>query len=327
MCKVTVKVVQRRGGAFEAEHAFDAMLCDAEGRVLHQVGENLVTTFRSSAKPFQLATCLELLGARVEGLDERLVAIGAASHHGEPDHVQHVVKLLAHFGRPSDEPLFCGAHPPFHAESAAAVWASGARPSVLHNNCSGKHTFMAAATAAAGWESDYRPLQHPLQQRILAQLQPRTGGTVRDGVTDGCGVPSWVLPLGGMARAWASLCQSATREPGSPLGRVAWAMQRNPWFTSGSEAFDGFLGSHANEPVVAKIGADGLLCIGLIERGLGLALKMRSGANLPRAVAAMACLQRWVPGVVTTTLPGRFHELRNVEGDLVGELRVEGPWS
>ncbi|MEZ4251106.1 MAG: asparaginase [Polyangiales bacterium] len=44
----------------------------------------------------------------------------------------------------------------------------GGRFLSLHNNCSGKHTFIRAATCGArqGWAPDYRDPEHPLQRRV-----------------------------------------------------------------------------------------------------------------------------------------------------------------
>jgi DNA-binding CsgD family transcriptional regulator len=46
--------------------------------------------------------------------------------------------------------LACGAHPPLHQASAAALLSAGATPCRLHNNCSGKHTGMLAAALRLG---------------------------------------------------------------------------------------------------------------------------------------------------------------------------------
>ena len=321
---VRVKVVQRRGGAFEAEHPVEAVLCDATGRVLARAGDGVATTFRSAAKPFQLATCLEVLGEAAAGLTDEQLALGAASHHGEPGHVRGVTELVHRLGRQESE-LLCGSHPPVHAPSARAMYAAGGEPAAVHHNCSGKHAFMAAAAAHLGGDMDYRGVAHPLQQRVLTRIQAVSGARQVPAVIDGCGLPCWVLTLDGMARAWASVAEAAMREPDSPLGRTAWAMQRKPWFVSGTDAFDGWLMMQATRPIVAKVGADGLLCVALFERRQGFALKVRSGSGEARAAAVYSCLKRWAPELIEERLPERYFVLRNAAGLAVGELTDQ--WS
>lgn len=284
-------VVQRRGGWTEAEHAVSVAVVDAYGAPQRGVGSDRPGTWRSAAKPFQLEVSLGLLGNAVFTSPE--LALGTSSHHGEPGHVAGVRGLLERFAL-SEAHLFCGSHPPVHEPSANALVRVDAAPTAIHNNCSGKHSFMAAACRAMGWAEDYRDADHPLQVAILESVQRRTGGAVVDRVIDGCGVPCFVLPLSGMARAWA-VAAVATRTGDGPLGAVGRAMLAEPWFASGSGAVDGEWMRTARRPMLAKVGAEGLLCVGFPETGLGMAIKVHSGSSLARVVAVRAVMQRWFP--------------------------------
>jgi L-asparaginase II len=310
-----LRVEQRRGFALEATHAIDAVVCDKEGRVVTRVGDDMLTTFRSAAKPFQLEASLAALPEALRALlTPEDLALGAASHHAEAVHVAHVESLLGRLGR-RVEHLYCGAHAPAHGPSAEALFARGQRPSALHNNCSGKHSFMAAAAAALGAAEDYRPADHPLQERTLANLQARLGGVVAGTVTDGCGVPCFVLPLSAMAQSYAQIAAAmATDERG--LGAIGRAMRQYPLLMSGSTAFDGWLVEHLG--VVAKVGAGGLLCMALPEQGLGLAIKAQTGCDLVRPAATVAVLERFFPGLLKMEPPRRFTKVSNVAGAEVG---------
>lgn len=100
-------VEQLRGAFVETAHTFSAIALDPNGPVL-QIGDNVVTTWRSAAKPFQLATSLELLND--PELSPEQLAIGSASHNAEPIHVQHVLDLLEKFQLDPVQ-LRCGTHP------------------------------------------------------------------------------------------------------------------------------------------------------------------------------------------------------------------------
>ena len=328
-------VEQRRGFAVEGRHEIDAVACDASGRITALVGEDAVTTFRSAAKPFQLEESLAALDPALRArLSSEDLAIGAASHHGEAMHVQQVAQLLSKLDR-NPAHLYCGAHAPSHAASAQALYAAGAEPSVLHNNCSGKHSFMAAACATQGWDANYLAPTHPLQQRILTRMNERAGGSVQGVEIDGCGLPCFVLPLSGMARAWAQVAVAMTMTMGGvggvggggsaqagdeSLGAIGRAMHQHPLLMSGSEAFDGWLTQSTS--ALAKVGAQGLLCAALPEQGLGLAIKIRSGADAVRPVAAWTLLREWFASTMGEELPERFSAVKNVVGKAVGDVHA-----
>jgi L-asparaginase II len=316
----TLSVQHRRGGYTEGEHPVSAVLVDAVGAVLARCGAPVVTTWRSGAKPFQLVGSLDALGdPEGESFAPEDLAVGAASHSGQPLHTERVGALL---GRRGLDPgaLRCGAHAPAHKPSEHALARAGEPFTALHNNCSGKHAFMALAARHGSWDPDYRPAEHPLQRHLRAVVDDHTGGLVQATVTDGCGVPCFVLPLEGMAQAYARLASARA----GALGRVRGAMASHPELVSGAGRSDLALVRGAREALVSKVGAEGLWCLAVPSRGLGLALKVRSGHEDARMAAARAVLSRWLPGLVTEDAFEDFCIVRNVAGAVVGE-RV-GVW-
>lgn len=281
---MTLDIVCLRNGLPETRHAISAALVEA-GTVRWAVGEDVGSFWRSAAKPFQLVTSLEALDpALVAGLSDRELALGAASHSAQPAHVALVTSLLSRFGLDAAA-LQCGAHPPAHEPSAKLV----PEPTALHNNCSGKHTFMLAACAAQGWPRDYRPVDHPLQVQNRARLDA-LGGVAHGTAIDGCSVPTFHAPISAQARAWAALAGAMAEAPTSLLGRVGWAMHREPFFMSGDERLDLAVVRGASEPLTVKVGAEGLFCIAFPARRQGLAVKVHSGNADVLAVAVRAVL-------------------------------------
>ena len=317
-------VVQTRGAGVEATHPFVAVVVQG-GHVARTFDApdtralRVTTTWRSASKPFQLEQALDALGEMAQGVTAEDLALGAASHSGEARHVERVLSLLSRFGCvPGD--LRCGAHPPVHSPTAEALYRGGGEVGAVHNNCSGKHAFMVGACRNQGWPLEYRPLEHPLQQRNRARLEALCEASGIAAV-DGCGVPTWHMPLEGLARAWSRLAVSMNSAH-DPLGRIGRAMAAHPDLTSGTGRLDadvvrGFAGTLA-----VKIGAQGVFCIAEPSRGLGVAIKVTSGCGeaLPAAIAHV--LDALMPGTFSPPEPWGHRQVRNVVGDVVGGFEV-----
>ncbi len=305
-----LEVRVRRGRTVEAVHRVSAVLVGPEGTVYEQVGEDLITTWRSGAKPLQLEVTAGHVDAPLRVWD---LAIGASSHSAQPLHVARVRDLMMRLGVEMED-LFCGAHRPIHAGSADAMVRIGEEPCAVHNNCSGKHTFMAAACKRHGWPKDYRDPDHPLQRRIRAQVEHRAGRRT-EVVVDGCGVPCFVLKMSAMARAYASL----TAEEHNVAARIVDAMTTHPLLVSGEGRDDCTVAISATRPTVAKVGAAGLMNIGLVPEQLGLVIKVHSGDGDARAVATASVLTRWLPGLLPDGAMAKWRVLNNVAGRVVGD--------
>lgn len=302
-----------RGGLRESIHPFSAVVVE-RGDVTWSVGEDVSSFWRSACKPFQLTNSLAHLSAR-DFTDEEL-AVGAASHSGQPEHVALVEKLLARFGLSQDQ-LQCGGHPPVHEPSAKRV----ETPRNLHNNCSGKHTFMLAACKAQGWDLDYRAPTHPLQQKNRALLEGLGGAPLQVGI-DGCSIPTFFAPLSAMARTWSRLAEAMRDDLDSTLARIGLAMHRAPFFVSGDERLDLRVTQQAGDTLAVKVGAEGLFCIARPQRRQGLAVKVHTGSAEACAVAV-----KWVLAQHGVSLGGEWPwaVVKNVRGVEVGERRVVTP--
>ncbi len=303
---------QLRGDYTDSVHPFSAVWSGPRGVRLW--GEPFRTPFRSAAKPVQLRASLKALGD--PELPSEVLAVGTASHAGQPEHVALVEQVMGYF-RLEQSCLLCGAHAPLHVPSHHALILSGRSPSVLHNNCSGKHAFMAAASRAQGWDADYRDPNHPLQLDIRARLT--LGGSRPEFATDGCGVPSWVMSLEEMARVW----QGVVLDPDPVMRGIRQAMEKHPHLTSGTDRLDEDIMAGAKESMFVKIGAQALFCMGFPERRGALVVKVHTGVGAALGLAVKASLQRLVQGAWQEP-PGWNHEqLRNVVGKLVGRRVVE----
>jgi len=312
------RVIQRRGGHAEGVHPFSAVSV-REGRVVGRLGPPVRTTWRSAAKPFQLRTSLGVIGD--PSLPPEELAVGAASHTAEPRHLAVVRAVLGRFGV-AEEQLRCAAHAPLYRPAADAVVRAGGAFSDIHNNCSGKHAFMLAATRAGGWGSDYRARTHPLQARIRAGLVTLCGAEPDHGI-DGCGVPTFVLPLAAFGRAWETLSVAWSGDGDPVLGDIARAMQTHPELVSGAGRLDLDIARGAQEPLIVKIGAQALHCLALPERRLAVIVKVHSGDESALATATRTALDTLAPGAFQPQPDWDWETVRNVAGVPVGDRIAE----
>lgn len=311
-------VLQLRGGLLETRHSVSAVaLHHGQAAPTWSTGDPAFSTWRSAAKPLQLWVSLEALGDPA-GLDDQHLATGASSHSGQDRHLAQVRRILDHFGL--DEALLqCGAEPPVHRPSAQALVRAGQQPLPIHSDCSGKHAFMLAACRARGWPTDsYLDPAHPLHQRVL-QVARAWAGEAPALATDGCGVPTLWLSLAGMARAWARQAAAMADPQLDPrLHRIGQAMAAHPDLTSGAGRIDLAVARRAAEPFVGKIGARGVFCIALPQRGLGVAIKVADGDEDALAVAIPAVLDHVAPGCMAPDPQWPPATMRNVAGRAVG---------
>jgi L-asparaginase II len=287
-----IRVVVRRGGVVEAVHRVHAVAV-RDGAVVAEAGDpGLVTFLRSSAKPFQ---ALPLVRAR-DDLTSEEVAIACASHLASPEQLAAVRSLLAK-APAEEEELECGPE-----------------PTRLEHNCSGKHAGMLALCRAKGWASGgYRLATHPLQHGCLAEIAA-AAELDPEGLpvaVDGCGVPTWALPLDRMAWMFSRL-----EELGGGA-KVTAAMRAHPDLIRGPRGADTLL-MRELEGFVAKGGAEGLFCAAG-PGGVGLALKVEDGATRATGPAAAELLRRL--GFETGELG--VVPLENSRGELVGEIVPE----
>jgi len=283
-----------RGDRIESIHAIAACAMTVDGEVLLAMGAiDEPVYLRSAAKPFIAAAVVRAGAAERFGLDDRDLAIMSASHNGEPDHVAAVRALLAKIGaQPAD--LQCGAHAPSYEPAALAL---AEPPTVLHNNCSGKHAgILALCRMLDAPFADYLEARHPAQRAILAlceRVSDDRFGADRLGV-DGCGIPVYATSLRHAARSFARLATLTELEPddAAALARVRAAMIAEPFYVAGTGRFDTDLLRAGNGRIVCKAGAEGVHASALLDLGAGLVLKVVDGTRRAAAPAAIALLSQ-----------------------------------
>lgn len=291
-----------RGQIVESVHWGAVAVVDVHGKLLASIGDPQPPVFlRSSAKPFQALTFVELGGAERFNLTDKEVAILCASHSGTDEHAQTVAGIQAKIGIGEDA-LMCGVHPPMHEPTRLELARRGEEPTPNRHNCSGKHTGMLAQARLRGFSfDDYLDFNHPVQQANLQAFCEMCGVQPEEvalGI-DGCSAPVFACSLRSAALGYARLVDPLTA--GLPAARaaacrrIAHAMMAHPDMVAGPGRFDTLVMQAGAGKILAKMGAEGYQGIGLLpgalgkdSPGIGITIKIADGDLSGRAVPLVA---------------------------------------
>ncbi|HLA13392.1 MAG TPA: asparaginase [Gemmatimonadaceae bacterium] len=318
-------VVVTRGKAPESEHRVHAAVVGEDDKLLGAARDsNAFTYWRSCAKPFQALPFLNSGGFDAVGWGEEQLAVACGSHGGEPEHVTLVENMLHDVGLEEGD-LACGPHEPLAQRGVKKIREAGSRFTRLHNNCSGKHTAMLAWSRHKGWTTrGYELREHSVQRAIINEVAlwtdiPCSKITL---AVDGCGVVVFGMTLERMALAYSRFSRAALRGEENPQ-RVVSAMAHQPFLVGGTERIDSILIAETQGRVVAKVGAEGVHCALLADRGIGVALKVEDGSHRAQVPALIRVLEELE--ALPDPLPPRLAEwmrkpVKNSRGECVGEV-------
>ena len=327
-----VLVEVTRGPLVESRHRGAVVVVDAAGTRVRAWGDVERPVYpRSANKPLQAMALLETGAAERWHASDAEVALACASHYGEPRHTEAVAAWLARCGLGADD-LECGVHMPYHAASAEALIRAGRAPTPLHNNCSGKHTgFLATAAHLGEPTRGYIGVEHPVQQRVgrtVAELCGLDVARLPFGI-DGCGIPTYALPLDALARGMAQLADPGglARARAAAARHIVRAVTANPMMIGGTDSLASRVTAALDGVAIAKSGAEGVYTAVLPTVGWGVALKIDDGTPRAAERALVVVLARL--GVLDDAQRARLDavlapDLLNRAGRAIGALRA-GP--
>ncbi len=331
---MSVKLVEViRGEVVESIHRGDIAVVRCDGTVLFKLGSvDHLSFMRSASKPIQAIAVLEYGIVEKYGLELAEVAMFMSSHSGEKVHVDILNQIIRKIGIDINI-LQCGTHPPLSAGAAKELISKGQTFNRLHCNCSGKHLGQIAAAKAKGLslEDYYKPgstIQTEAQD-IISQFSSVKAEKIKLGI-DGCGIPVYGIPIRNMALAYANLCNKSFMNGRYGLSQnyVIGAMTNYPEMIAGKERLDTALMSHFGDRLIAKFGDEGIYCVGLIGKGIGIALKIEDGHTRAVGPAILETLRQL--GVINNEEIAPLKDflnpfINNHKGDKVGEIKAVFP--
>lgn len=332
-----------RSGRGESWHRGAVAVCHDGERVAALGDTDRIVFARSAVKPLQALPFLERGLADSLRMPDAELAVLCASHDGAPEHVAAVRSFLARGGL-REEQLGCGPHAPFDPASRRELLRRGERPGKVHNNCSGKHTgFLHLARACGDDLAAYLSPDSRSQQEVHAAVAAMAGcqAPLETGL-DGCGAPTFRLPLVALARAFSRLANpdGLPSVRAAACRRILAAAGRAPTLLAGERRFCTALVRTWPGRCFAKNGAEGVYAVALAPdprrprwpSGLGIAIKIDDGAERgyqPVVVELLRRLGAFAGDEVPPALQP-FHRLPidNTQGRRTGEVEcvAEWPW-
>jgi L-asparaginase II len=306
------------------------VVVDGGGKVVFSLGDIDAAVFpRSACKAMQALPLVESGAADAYGFGNKELALACASHSGEDEHVALAASMLARAGR-NVETLECGAHWSSDQKTLIHQARTLDKPTALHNNCSGKHSGFVCACCHQGLDpKGYVGYDHPLQQQIRDTMQSLTGAAlgVDNCGTDGCSIPSYAVPLKGLAHGFARMATGTGLEllRAKASRRLFEACMAEPFYVAGTGRACTKLMEVAPGRIFAKTGAEGVFCAAIPQQGIAIALKCDDGASRAAEAIVMATLARFFEkgGDVHAGLMAMANKsLSNWNGIHVGDIRV-----
>ncbi len=299
-----VLVEALRGHIVESAHRGALAVVDPDGTCVLALGDIDRPVFpRSAVKVLQALPLVASGAADTLSLDDEALALACASHNGEPAHIATAARMLAAAGLDAGV-LECGAHWPYREAFQREMAARGETPSALHNNCSGKHAgFVCMGCHMAGlaggvdrraFVKGYVDAGHAVMREVTKALQSATGWDLSNTARgiDGCSIPTFAVPLRHLALAFARVAtgQGLSSDRARAAQRLRRAVAHAPFMVGGTDRFDTRVMQRLGARVFCKVGAEGVYCAALPDRGLGVAIKIDDGNNARAAEVVMAAL-------------------------------------
>ncbi|MNK19551.1 L-asparaginase II [compost metagenome] len=318
-----------RGPVVESLHQVMAVVVNENGGLTNYWGNPAFLTFpRSSIKMLQALPLIESGAADKFSLSDKQLALACSSHSGEKEHLSALMEWMEKTGI-KESALACGGHWPRNEAAAHDMIRKGHKPTGICNNCSGKHMGILTTCLHLGEDlAGYEQYNHKAQLRlrkVLSEVTKTDHAKIVHGV-DGCGIPTYALPLQAIAVGMSALInpkESATRKVAAE--RLMSAVRNQPLYLSGSGEFVTAVVEKSQGRAIIKNGAEGVYTGLIPAKGLAFAVKAADGAGRAAQVATSALLlalgglsQDEFKALSDFTQPS----VTNWKGDVVGQMRI-----
>jgi L-asparaginase II len=215
------------------------------------------------------------------GITLEELAVICSSHSGQDFH-RHAVDSILHKLGLNEDSLLCGDTNPYNEEMVKQLIRENKRPSPLFNCCSGKHSGMLALCKFYGYPvENYNDMNHPVQKLIFKTITELIGCNAEDIIlgVDGCTVPCYMISLHQHSYLYSLLASgyNSKSKYRNSLGLINKAMRDNPRMIIGDGEFCTELMKGCGSKVIGKVGDEGIYCVSIPEKNLGISVKIADG--------------------------------------------------
>ncbi|KPV44843.1 asparaginase [Alicyclobacillus ferrooxydans] len=320
-----------RGNVVENIHNGHIAIVNHKGELLYFFGNPYrITHGRSALKPFQVLPLIETGAADYFQLTDADIALCASSHSGEEMHRRRVREILQSIGV-VPQIMCCGVTPPLDRKSYETMIRQGEPLTEVCHECSGVHAGLLATAAFKGEEVDsYAEPNSLVQQRVLKAVLDVTDATPTEVqlATDGCGIPTFCLPLDKIAYGFARLAAPETvkTEHREALRRIRDAYLSHPEMVTGENTYSTKVMRVLHDRIILKEGSQGIFGMSDLDNGIGVAIKIEDGRknDLPPVLNELFLQLHIGTGEQLHELfKAQKEKLQNTSKQVVGEFRVE----
>ncbi len=284
-----------RGEVVESFHRGVVCVVDGNNKILFSLGDiNQLCYPRSAMKFIQHIPLLESGAVSKFGFTLKEIAVMCGSHNAEKMHLDTVSSILSKIGL-SETSLKCGAHYPMLNDDLVNMYQQDKKPTDLYNNCSGKHAGFLAYCVYNGLDtSDYLNPNHPLQQhikKVCAEMYEVSEESMQYAI-DGCSAPVYSVSVLHQAIGYKNLCVSTKFGEARKYAcqTIIEAVSTFPEMVAGSNRYCTDMMRICGDEIVGKTGAEGIYCMSVYNKEIGICIKIDDGKMLPQYNVAQAII-------------------------------------
>ena len=304
-----------RGELVESFHFGHLAISNNRGEIIAFWGDPKALIFpRSSCKIIQALPLVEMGSAKKFSLENKHLALACASHSGAEKHLNVAKNWLLKIGL-NEKDLLCGYHLPYDKVQLNKLKKNKKMLSQLHNNCSGKHLSFLTISKSISQESDniknYININHPVQKIVKKTFEEISGYQNSVFALDGCSAPNFACSIQSLAKAMAIFANPEKMEQKrkDSIEILKTSVLCYPDLIAGDDRLCTKIIKKSNNQLIVKVGADGVYTAILLDKGLGIALKICDGSR-----KAAECL------IVTILI--RLGYLKSDDPDFINYLNI-----
>ncbi len=310
--------ITTRGNSIETLHYGWVCVLNKDKKIIFQRGNISNKVFlRSAAKPIQAIPLIEA----TNDLNPKELAIICGSHTGSKEHINILNDLIKKHNL-SVTNLQCGIHPPLDEKERKRLFEENIKPSVLHNNCSGKHLGMLLCCKKNNWDlKTYLNPNHKLQKSIFNHIKNLSETKNISVAIDGCSAPTFSLPIINIAKMFSNFTNPRCNQ----YKKIISAMNNYPYYVGGKGQIDSEIMKSSKLNLISKVGAEGVIIAAY--NGNSAIVKIADGSPKIRLVVFINLLLKlnWIS---KTDLKRNTPEdvlngvVKNHSGKIVGEIKI-----